>query len=126
LSGNQVKLLTKNTKDMTHNHLTDSGDRTERIFFALLCLALLVAMMLISCIASAQEPIKLAPKSNFKTVQTFKNSQGFNLPSTVSDTTKVYQIGSGPLFYWRISKKSGNIYKVYLKKDSTSIKTANK
>jgi hypothetical protein len=106
--------------------LTTSEDRTERIFFALLCLSLLVAMMLISCIASAQEPIKLTAKTHaFKEVPTFRNKQGFYLPVTVSDTTNVYQIGDkGTPFYFRQSKKTGLIYKVYIKKDS--VKTSNK
>ena len=41
---------------------------------------------------------------------------GFVLPASVSDTTMVYQTVRGAQYYWKISKKTGNVYKVYLKK----------
>ena len=100
---------------MKHTDLNRKSDRTRLLIFALLC-GLLFAFC---AVLSAQEAIKMPAKGGFKSVGTFKNAQGFTLPASVPDSTKVYQIGDrGAKFYFRMSKKSGQIYKVYLKKDT--------
>jgi hypothetical protein len=100
-------------------------NRSDREFFKLMAIGATAALLAISAMSTAQEAIKLPAKSNFRTVETFKNKQGFSLPVSVSDTTNVYKIGdNGTPFYFRQSKKTGLIYKVYIKKDSVKVVTS--
>lgn len=78
----------------------------------LLAILLIVACFLLGFSVSAQTPIKMSAKTE---KPAFKNSQGFILPGTCADTTKVYQGTKGGLFYFKQSK-TGKIYKVYLPK----------
>jgi hypothetical protein len=107
---------------MKTTQLTTNEDRQERTFFTLLCLAGMIGLLLISAVASGQEAIKIPARTNTRAHETFKNIQGFALPATVPDSTRVYQIeGSKSKFYFRRSANTGKLYKVYLKTDSASL-----
>jgi hypothetical protein len=63
--------------------------------------------------AFSQEAIKVPAKNQVKPV--YVNSQGFKLSGSVPDTCKVYQGSKGGKFVYRQSKKTGKVYKSYLK-----------
>jgi hypothetical protein len=103
--------------------------RNDSDFFTLLAIGATIALLAISTLASGQEAIKLPSRQHRLSNETFKNVQGFALPSTVPDSTRVYQIeGSKSKFYFRRSANTGKLYKVYLKKDSIALvpETSNK
>lgn len=82
----------------------------------LLVIILYVILSLCAVKINAQDSPKaviLQPK--VKVAETKINSQGFNIPVSCSDTTKVYQIGEkGSKFIFRVSKKTGKTYRFYL------------
>jgi hypothetical protein len=80
-------------------------------------LIVMLVMLMVSAIMIAQTAIIVpAHPRTGKKGATFTNSQGFILPKSVSDTTKVYQSSKGAQYYFRKSAKSGLIYKVYMPK----------
>jgi hypothetical protein len=96
--------------------------RNDSDFFTLLVIGATIALLAISAMAQGQEAIKIPARTNTRSHETFKNIQGFALPATVPDSTRVYQIeGSKSKFYFRRSANTGKLYKVYLKTDSATV-----
>jgi hypothetical protein len=96
--------------------------RNDSDFFTLLAIGATIALLAISVMAQGQEAIKLPARTHTRSIETFKNIQGFALPVSVPDSTRVYQIeGSKSKFYFRRSANTGKLYKVYLKTDSATV-----
>jgi hypothetical protein len=76
-------------------------------------LLLALVFCLFSLSLFSQEAIKVPAKNQVKPA--YVNSQGFKLSGSVPDTCKVYQGSKGGKFVYRQSKKTGKVYKSYLK-----------
>jgi hypothetical protein len=76
-------------------------------------LLLTLVFCLFSFSAFSQEAIKVPAKNQAKPV--YVNSQGFKVSGSIPDTCKVYQGSKGGKFVYRQSKKTGKVYKSYLK-----------
>jgi hypothetical protein len=76
-------------------------------------LLLTLVFCLFSLSLFSQEAIKVPTKNQVKPV--YVNSQGFKVSGSVPDTCKVYQGSKGGKFVYRQSKKTGKVYKSYLK-----------
>ena len=86
---------------------------------------LFIFVLLISFSANlfSQKAIPVANRSHgFHSQGTYKNSQGFVLSKCIPDTCRVYINSKGKIFVIRQSMKTGNMYRQYLKSDSTNSK----
>jgi hypothetical protein len=107
---------------MKTRQLTTREERKEITFYQVLFIAGIIALSLITQLAFGQDAIKMPARTHTRSIETFKNVQGFALPVSVPDSTRVYQIeGSKSKFYFRRSANTGKLYKVYLKTDSAKL-----
>ena len=114
---------------MKTRELTQNQDSKKMTLLKLAFIALIIALSIAGNALFSQEALKLPARTHTKSIETFKNIQGFAVPVSVPDSTRVYQIeGSKSKFYFRRSANTGKLYKVYLKTDSATLvpETSNK
>jgi hypothetical protein len=107
---------------MKTRELTRNQDSKKMTLLKLPFIALIIALSIIGNALFSQEAIKMPKRTHTRSIERFKNIQGFALPVSVPDSTRVYQIeGSKSKFYFRRSSNTGKLYKVYLKTDSATV-----
>jgi hypothetical protein len=92
-----------------------SADSNQMTVLKLSFLAAIILLSILVCsLSSGQTAIKVTDKTKVSK-PAYTNTQGFKVPGSVPDTCKVYQGSKGGKFVYRQSKKTGKVYKSYLK-----------